>query len=79
MTRTKSSFQGLSQIKNFAEGVLRDDILGDWNLAKNLGEFVIRLGPEDILGHALVARACRYVGDRTRALEEIERCPAIFS
>jgi len=70
----KELFSRLSQIKDFAEGVLRSDILEDWTLARDFGEFMIRIAPEDILGHAMVARACRHLGDRTRAVEEIERC-----
>ena len=72
-------FSRLSQIQDFAERVLRNDTLEDWNLAKNFGEFMIRIAPQDILGHALVARASRHLGDRTRALAEIERCRAFFT
>jgi hypothetical protein len=75
----KELFSKLSEIKDFAEVALRDDTLGDWNLAKQFGEFMIRMDPEDILGHALVARACRHLGDRARALEEINRCQTLFA
>jgi len=75
----KELFLKLSRIKDFAEGVLRNDTLEDWSLAKDFGEFMIRIAPQDILGHALVARACRHLGDRRRAAEEIERCQTLFS
>jgi hypothetical protein len=75
----KELFSRLSEIKDFAEVAFRDDTLGDWNLAKQFGEFMIRMAPEDILGHALVARACRHLGDRTRALEEINWCRTLFA
>lgn len=75
----KELFSRLSKIKDFAEGVLRNDTLEDWNLAKNFGEFMIRIAPRDILGHALVARASRHLGDRRRALEEIEQCRVLFT
>jgi hypothetical protein len=67
-------FSRLSQVEDFAERVLLSDTLEDWNLAKDFGEFIIRITPQDILGHALVARASRHLGDHSRALEEIERC-----
>lgn len=75
----KELFSQLSQIKDFAKEALQNDTLEDWNLAKSFGEFMIRLAPQDILGHALVARACRHLGDRARALDEIQRCQALLS
>jgi hypothetical protein len=75
----KELFSKLSEIKDFAEVALRNDTLEDWNLAKQFGEFMIRMAPEDILGHALVARACRHLGDSTRALGEINRCRTLFA
>lgn len=74
----KELFSRLAEIKDFAEAVLRSDTLEDWNLVKNFGEFMIRIAPQDILGHALVARASRHLGDRARALEEIGRCQDLF-
>ena len=75
----KELFSKLSQIKDFAKEAIYNDTLEDWNLAKHFGEFMIRIAPQDILGHALVARACRHLGDRARALEEIQRCRALFT
>ena len=60
--------------KNFFHSVLYEDRLDDWNVAKDLGEFLIRINPEEIMGHALVARASRHLGDLQRALEELEHC-----
>jgi len=62
----KELFSRMNHVKGFAEETLRNDTLEDWNLAKNFGEFMLRIAPRDILGHALVARACRHLGDRTR-------------
>jgi hypothetical protein len=75
----KELFSRLSQIRDFAEQAIYKDTLDDWNLGKDFGEFMIRVAPQDILGHALGARACRHLGDRSRALEEIERCRTIFT
>jgi len=75
----KELFVKLSKIKDFAEVVLRNDTSEDWNLVKQFGEFMIRIAPEDILGHSLMARACRHLGDITRALEEIDQCRTLFA
>jgi tetratricopeptide (TPR) repeat protein len=64
----------ISETKDFVRRVLYDDSLDDWNLAKDFGEFLLRLDPEEILGHALLARAYRHLGNSERALEELERC-----
>lgn len=75
----KELFSRLSEIRDFAEAAVHNDTLEDWGLARNFGEFMIRIAPQDILGHALLARASRHLGDSTRALEEIERCRAFFA
>jgi hypothetical protein len=48
--------------------------LQDWNLARDYGEFLIGIGPEQVIGHALVARASRHLGNLDRAREELEQC-----
>jgi hypothetical protein len=64
----------VSKIEHFLESVLYEDSLEDWKLAKDLGELLIRIDGEDIMGHALVARASRHLGDLKRALSELEQC-----
>lgn len=75
----KELFSRLSEIKDFAKEAIYNDTLEDWSLARDFGEFLIRISPQDILGHALVARACRHLGDHIRAMEEMRRCKAIFA
>ena len=64
----------VSKIENFLESVLYKDSLDDWKLAKDLGELLIRIDGEGIMGHALLARACRHLGDLERSLSELEQC-----
>ncbi len=64
----------IGNIKDFFESVLQNDALDDWHLARDLGEFLIRTEPEEVMGHALVARASRHLGDLDRALQELEQC-----
>ena len=66
----------VSKIDKFLESVLYKDRLDDWGLAKNLGELLIRIDEEGVLGHALLARACRHLGDLQHALSELEQCRA---
>src|SRR6266478_6918642 len=64
----------VTKIESFFESVLYEDSLDDWSLAKELGELLIRIDTEEIMGHALLARACRHIGDRKRAHEELDKC-----
>lgn len=43
-------------INHFLESVLYIDSLDDWSLAKDLGELLIRIDAEEIMGHVLLAR-----------------------
>ena len=65
----------VAKMKDFFQSVLNDK-LDDWNLAKDFGEFLARLDPEDALGHALLTRANRHLGNLKCAFEELERCRA---
>ena len=66
----------VTETKDFVQRVLYDDSLDDWNLAKDFGEFLLRLDPDEILGHALLARAYKHLGDSQRAIRELEQCRA---
>jgi hypothetical protein len=61
------------------QSVLLEDALEDWHLAKDLGELLVRINPGEILGHALLARACRHLGDSERAAEEILECRKLLA
>ena len=81
MTNIDADSQLLARVltqQNFLELVLLNDNLEDWNLAKDLGEFLVRVFPEDIIGHALLVRALRHMGNVARALEELTACRAFI-
>jgi len=69
----------VTKIENFLESVLHKDSLDDWSLAKDLGELLIRIDAEEIMGHALLARAYRHIGDRKRAREELDKCRELIA
>ncbi len=63
------------QSKDFFQSVLHNDSFEDWNLAKELGEFLVRIEPDsEIMGHALLTRAYRHLGNRQCALDELKEC-----
>src|ERR1700686_789160 len=63
------------QNKDFFQSVLHNDSFDDWNLAKELGEFLVRIEPDsEIMGHALLTRAYRHLGNFQRALDELRQC-----
>src|ERR1700690_2967105 len=59
--------------------VLYDDSFDDWTLVRDLGEFLVRTEDSEIMGHAILARALRHLGDRRRALVELERCRTMMN
>jgi len=57
----------------FGSILIRDD-LPDWRLGEELGNFLLRLWPEDPMAHFLLARSYRHLGDADRAAKELDRC-----
>ena len=64
----------VSATEDFFRSVLFEDTLHDWGLARDFGEFLVRLVPDDLGTHLMLARAYRHVGDTHRAVEELETC-----
>jgi len=64
----------VNEVENFFGSVFYEDALADWNLAKELGEFFLRIGDTDVMAHALLARAHRHLGNLTRAREALKLC-----
>ncbi len=63
--------------KDFLRSILLRDTFDDWDLAKDLGEFLVRIEPEsEVMGHALLTRAHRHLGNRELALAELKECQA---
>jgi hypothetical protein len=61
--------------KSLFRSILEDDSFDDWNLVKELGEFLVALDPEtDVMGHVLLTRAHRHLGNRETALHELWEC-----
>jgi hypothetical protein len=60
-------------------GSVFEDRLEDWNLASDLGEFLLRIGGPEAMGHMLLARAHRHLGNRERAREELKRCQLLVA
>ena len=60
---------------DFFGSVFTKDRLDDWNLAKDFGEFLVRFLPDaDVMGHAVLARAYRHLGELELALRELKEC-----
>jgi hypothetical protein len=61
--------------EDFFRSTIFNDDFNDWTLAKDLGEFLVRIQPEsEIMGHALMLRAHRHLGNREFALRELGEC-----
>jgi hypothetical protein len=62
--------------RDFFNSVFNDDF-DDWDLVKKLGEFLVGIMPDsEIMGHALLTRALRHLGDKKRAYSELTKCKA---
>ena len=59
--------------EDFLQSALTEDNLADWSLAVELGHVLTRIEPKEILGHALLARAFRHLGDQ-RAAGALAEC-----
>jgi hypothetical protein len=66
----------VSDTKDFFQSVLYRDTLPDWTLAREFGEFLVRILPNDIMGHVLLARAHRHLGSLDLARDELKQCQA---
>ena len=64
----------VAHTKDFFQSLLYTDTLPDWNVAKDFGEFLVRIFPDDIMGHAMLVRAHRHLGDLERARYELNQC-----
>src|SRR5208283_3762709 len=65
--------------KDLFQSVLYEDRFDDWNLARDLGEFLVQLEPDsEIMGHAILTRAYRHLGARASAIVELERCRTVM-
>lgn len=77
MDSDRELLRRVNNIQDFAGSVLLRDALDDWTLARDLGEFLVRLMPDsEIVGHALLTRAHRHLGNLSLALAELKECQA---
>lgn len=63
--------------RNFFESVFHRDAPDDWSFVRDVGQLLVRIEAEeewDLMGHALLTRACRHLGDLDRAREELDVC-----
>jgi len=60
--------------KDFFRSVLLNDRFDDWILTRDLGEFLVRIQPDLVMGYALLARAYRHLGDSERTRKELQQC-----
>ena len=67
----------VNSIDDFFGSALVRDALDDWNLARDFGEFLTRIDTDkEVMGHVLMARAYRHLGDTERALAALRVCQA---
>jgi hypothetical protein len=66
--------------KDFIHSVISEDNADDWILTRQLGEcLVLHLGPGYLVGHFILCRACRHLGDVPRATEALARCREVIA
>ena len=64
--------------EDFARRVLVDDSFDEWELARELGEFLLRIEPDDLTHRLILARAYRHLGDTQLAVEQLLNCERII-
>ena len=53
--------------EDFIAAVIREDSSCDWELARNLGEYLLRIDPRQSFGFLILIRALRHLGDSEEA------------
>jgi len=65
----------VNRVNDFFGSVFYRDTFEDWNLVKDFGEFLVRILPSsEVMGHALLTRAHRHLGNADLALAELSLC-----
>src|SRR5216684_1324433 len=59
--------------REFLDNLIGDK-LDDWTKARALGEAIVETDPTVLIGHLILSRALRHLGDRPRAIEQLEAC-----
>ena len=62
--------------KDFFDSVLYKDAIDDWALAKEFGDFLVKIEPQWVMGHLILTRAFRHLGDLNSARNELGECQA---
>jgi hypothetical protein len=73
MDRDLEMMNEVTANEDFIRGLFLDT-LNEWSLAKEYGEFLVKNVPQLFLGHVVLARAHRHLGERDRAREKIAEC-----
>ncbi len=65
--------------KDFLRSVILEDHADDWILARQFGECLVLSLPDYLVGHFILCRACRHLGDLPRATEALARCREVIA
>ena len=69
----------VSATEDFFRSVLFGDNLHDGSLAKDFGEFLVRIVPEDLGAHLILVKAYRHLGELHRAVDGLEVCRGLVA
>ena len=65
--------------KDFARLLVFEDFARDWELARDLGEYLDRIEPDLLIAHVILAKAYRHVGDLSRARAELDHRESLIT
>jgi hypothetical protein len=74
MTDDESLLEKVTSKKDFIQSVFVDDASCDWALARQFGEYLVRIEGEFFLGHLISIRALRHLGEREAAILQLDVC-----
>ena len=60
--------------EDFVERLLLQDIVDDWQVALELGQYWVLVYPDLLVGHVIVARASRHLGACSQAAGALRDC-----
>jgi hypothetical protein len=73
-----SRLQGALEDDGFVESLLLRDKAEDWQLVRDLGQYLVLTGPDLLIGHVIVAKASRHLGTHSETKAALHNCRALI-
>jgi hypothetical protein len=73
-SRLQGALGKVLEDEGFVENLLLHDRVEDWQLARDLGQYLVLTGSDLLIGHVIVARASRHLGSHSETKAALRNC-----